>query len=126
MKNTNGVELLPYLVEYPFATGACRRVLELCKCLNFNGYDGVESVISGPNGLVRISQGFRALMRRVEWRGRAARSDALVCGVSLGHGGGEGWFRGRDSVRGFGTRMDRMDGMDLIDLIDLIDASGFL
>jgi hypothetical protein len=62
--------------------------------------------MSGPNGLVRISHGFRALMRRVEWRGRAARSDALVCGVSLGHGGGEGWIRGRDSVRGLGPRVD--------------------
>ena len=70
-------------------------------------------VILGPNGLARISDGFRALLRRVERRGRGAQSDALgwyaaflqnaevgvfgypercsglVCGVPLGHGAGE-------------------------------------
>ena len=40
----------------------------------------MESVISGPNGLVGISHGFRALMRRVEWRERDAESD------------GRGWY----------------------------------
>jgi len=42
---------------------------------------------------VRISHGFRALMKRVEWRGRAARSDALVSRWDTGEergGSGDG------------------------------------
>ena len=104
----------------------------------------MESVISGPNGVVRISRGFGALLRWAERRGRAAQSGALCCyraflqnagveGVGVPRamlwagmrcpvgtrvGGGEGWV-----VVGLGRRMDCIDG---IDRIDGEDASGVL
>ena len=42
-----------YLVEYPFAIGASRRVAETSNCVNFHGYDVMEGIISGPTGLAR-------------------------------------------------------------------------
>ena len=77
-------------------------------------------MISGPNGLVRISRGFRALLRWAERWGRAAQSGGLGWyGAFLQNAGLEGvgvpramlWYtvsrwdtgRGRREVGGGGT-----------------------
>lgn len=65
----------------------------------------MESGISGPTGEVLISHGFRALMRRVEWRGRVAPSGAL------GWYGVSRWDMGRGRCEGFGNSSGR-DGRD--------------
>ena len=89
------------------------------------------AVISGSTGLVRISHGFRALMRRVGWRERDAQSGALgwygaflqnaevgvlgypercsgrVWGVPLGHGSGEVRIGSGDGGVGVGEPLTR-------------------
>jgi hypothetical protein len=45
----------PYLVEYPSAIGACRRLAKPRNRLKFNGYDSTDPTISGPTGLARTS-----------------------------------------------------------------------
>ena len=51
-----------YLVEHPFAIGAYWRVLEPSNCLKFNGYDGLQHIMSEPAGLARAPQGVFALL----------------------------------------------------------------
>jgi hypothetical protein len=40
--------------------GAVLRVSETCNRLNFNGYDCVDAMISGPTGLARMLRGVLA------------------------------------------------------------------
>ena len=47
-------------MEYPFAMGAGLRVSETCNCLNFNGFDCVDAMISGRAGLARMLRGVLA------------------------------------------------------------------
>ena len=63
-----------YLVEYPFAIGAWRRVSERSNRLNLNGCDPLKATISGPTGLASTSDGgWELLIIPVVRRGRAGR-----------------------------------------------------
>jgi hypothetical protein len=57
-----------YLVGYPFAIGEYWRVGEHSNRRNFNGYDGLGGIVSGPTGLARRSHGALAL-QMIEVRG---------------------------------------------------------